>query len=663
MAEDQKIDFEPIDFQEEKPSEEPIQFEPIDFQEEAAPEPVDVAKEEATGYSMDKFLSDTGDVLGRVASIPKDLINLPSAVREAYNAPMSKQYTAAQGDIDAEIARMRRDEPGAPELQMPDTEGRIRQKLIDRQISQDRAKAAGLAPAISQNLNALVEKGIAKANVYNPFSDMTDEAYQDLYGNRDIKDIAEQNRAMQEKSTADFPLTSMGSKMLTTTALAAPAIAAAPAALAVAAPTAAYGTLGAIESGEKTYNETGSAGEALREGVKTLATQGVADAATMGLARAAKSGLQSLKKVPASQTLKSIGAKADDIAALETKSTNKSPEAIAKQLEESGVVRAMRSKASAASKLDEVITKESDKLAEAVKQVSNQVDPQYMGTVVDDIARTAERDILGWLAKEKGIVDPDNPIVKDITSKIRELRNIGDDNILTNRKNPTFEQINNKRKDFGKAKRSWEQGRTDVHQQALEKLYFITRDGLNLVADSVDNPAGYRQQTDKVAKLLAAKQLTGISKEPGIIKPAGDRGLQGSLVAGLRQYGLPGTLLATGAATIGLPATAAVALPVWAIGKYGRSTLAAGARGAEKTLNFGAQNAAKALEVAKTRFPEVYNKFASAIEAAASRGEAAVSATNYMLSQQFPEYREMIENSKDAEDLPVEPTDEDLNNK
>lgn len=620
MAEDQKIDFEPIDFQEEKPSsEESIQFEPIDFQEEAPAEPVDIAKEEATGYNMDKFLSDTGDVLGRVASIPGDI----------YQAGKFAIEQAPQ-----ELEKIQQDPAGA-------------------------LKAAALAPTLSQNLSALVEKGIAKLD-----PTLSSEAYQDLYGNRDIKDIAEQNRAMQEKVTADFPLTSMGSKMLTTTALAAPAIAAAPAALAAAAPTVAYGTLGGIEAGEKKLNETGSLGEGLREGVKTLATQGVADAATMGLARAAKSGLQSLKKVPASQTLKSIGATSDEIAALEKSASfrpDKSPESIAKQLEESGVVRAMRSKEGAASKLADAITTESTKLDDVVKNVSNKVNPEFMGTMVDDIARTAEEQILKKLAVESGIVDPDHPVVKDIQRKLQELRNVGEENILTNRKNPTFEQIHNKKKEFGEAVRTWEAGRSDVHQKALRDLYGIVNEGLDMMVQSTDVGDAYKSQNSKLAKLFAAKKLADPKGDPKLLaETSSGLGLGGMASRTMRKYGPAGIAGAAATGLIGLPATVAALPAAYGVAKYGRSVVAAGARGAEKTLNFGAQNAAKALESAKMRFPEVYNKFAAVIENAAKRGDAAVSATNYMLSQQFPEYREMIENSKDEEGLPVELTDEEF---
>jgi len=591
------IDVEPVDV-------EPLDLEPLDL-EPIDVEPVDVEKvEQETGYSMGKLYEDIGDVAGRVASMPGELYEFGKfAAREA-----------------------------GPEIR----------KIAEKPT--EAAEAAALGATISPTTSAFVERAIAKLTP-EFLGGMTPEEYRATYGDRALTDIAIQNIKKQEETTKEFPLTSAASKLLTSTAITAPAIAAAPAALTLPAASAAFGVLGAGEAAEKTALETGSTEKATREAGKTLATQAITDALTLGLGKTAKAAgkkvIEAAKDAPTSRTLRAFGASPEQIEELrKTTSITKAPERVAQVLDETGVLKPFRTKSQLIKRLDDTIETESQKLGNIAKEVSQEVKPEFVSKVVDDITKQVENQVLKKLAIEKGKVDFDDPIVKDITIKLKELRNIGEEG-LTGEKLPTFEQLNNKRKDLGQAVKQWEPGKTTEHQQALRDLYGIVKENLDSVAMMTDKGSDFVSQNNKLSSLYAAKSLTD-TKSPGAAQV---------IIASLRRrplesigtIGAEAAIAGTALGAAGLPGFGIAVPAIFGARKIGPSAIATAARKAEKVIRPSVKTTRQLLDTAEKAFPETYKKFSSAIENAKSRGASAISAANYILSQQYPEYREMME--------------------
>lgn len=551
-----------------------------------------------TAKSLQESDSSAGHILGKVMQAPMNLANLPAFIKQ--QAP--KEW----------------------------------EKIKDNPAGA--AKAAALAPAVSQTLNAAVEKGIAKLD-----PTLSSDEYQALYGDRSLTDLAKANRAEQEKAMGEFPLTSMASKLATTTALAAPAIAVAPAVAAVIAPTLAYGGIGAIESAEKKYEETGDIKKALTQGGEDLATQGILDVATLGAGKLLKKGVQSLKpaaleSAAARQTLKSIGASEDEIARL------KNPELVSQELANQGAVGPLTSKKASNTLIKESLSKEGGKLETLVDDISNEVNKAPEAVIADSLdasIQKADKDILDPLRK-LGRNDLD-PVVFDVKNRLQQIKNLGRSNYEAG-SNPTFKQLHEFKQNLGNEIK-WNRKTDSTHQQALEQLYHTLDEELDSVSNLTSKGDAYRAQNDKLSRLFTAKSMSD---------PKESSNLATALMGALKKHpysslGLGGVALAKGATMVGLPAgasIAAVGIPAVAVAKYGRQAVAAGLRGAAKV----SEKATDVLTRVAASNPELLGKFAAPISQAVKRGPQAISATNFMLSQQYPEYRELMEKLQNQED-------------
>lgn len=582
--------------------------------EAATAEPVDTTKEEETAYSMGKFGEDVGEVLANVASIPSQL------------------YEAGKFAV----------------KQTPEELAKIAQKPTEA------AEAAGLGMTISPTASAFVERAIAKLTP-EFLGGMTPEEYKNVYGDRALKAIALENIKKQEAAAKEFPLTTMGSKLLTSTAVVAPLITSG----GILGASAGFGGLAALEAGEKTLLETGDTQKALREAAKALATQGLTDYATLKLGKLAAAGgkkaAEYIKEIPETAALKAIGATKEEIKALrQSANIAKTPSGVVQALEETKVLKPFTTKAQLAQNLDNAIEIESNKLGSITKEISGEIDPKFVSKIVDDTTKQIEDQILKPLRVKSGKVDFDDPIVKDINNKINELKNIGEEGLL-NEKLPTFELINAKKREIGDLVKTWDPGKTTQHKQALRDLYGIVKENIDAMAQMTSKGDDFIAQNNKLSSLFTAKKLTDVkdvdaaevllsSMRKGARPTAAVLGKKAAVAEGLMSL-------------IGFPIAKALVAPItYPIKKLGPSTLAVGARQAQKFAKPAAEITENVLQAAKVKFPETYNKFQGIIDSAKNRGKSAVSATNYMLAQQFPEYREMIEKTREEEGL----TDKDF---
>lgn len=585
-------------------------------------EPIDIAKEEDTSYSMGKFVEDTGDVLSNIASIPSAL------------------YETGKFAIQ----------------QAPEEYQKIKQKPLQAAEQATKKFTKGMSLLnIPEELTLEAEKVYAR-NLPEFLGGLSEEEYKNIYEDRSTEDLIKATREREESLNKDFPLTGIVSELGGTTVTTAPMIALG------LNPTLAYGGAAALKTGSEVLGKGGSFQEALREGSKQLATQAAADALTFGAGRMLAKGKEAIKKLPASQTLRSVGIDPENIKMLEkSKKVHKDPEVIAQELEKAGVAKAFRSKEAAVEALDNAIVRETSNLDNIIKKASNEIkasNPMLMSNVVDDIVKDIDDVVLKNLATNYGKVDEFDKIVYTVNLIKKELKNLGDVDATTSNKIPNFEQVNIKKREIGENVKKWDSSRDKLEQEALKDIYHIVNENLKKAAKNTSVGDSFAAQNQKIASLLTAQDLSKL-KDSSIFSSLA-KAIRNRPGEALTQLGIGGTVLATLLAKMGLPGIALALPPAYIVNKYGRSTLASGLRQAEKTLSSATRMAEPVIQtvkkatpaikksvdkvnILKQRFPDVYNKFSNVLDKAVIRGDSAVTATNYMLSQQYPEYREIME--------------------
>lgn len=505
---------------------------------------------------------------------------------------------------------------------------------------------------IPEDLKTEAEKTIAGYAKHLPESlgGISDEQYNDLY-NRPTEDISAQNKqhdaALQEK----FPITSLVGQGLGYGTTAATMGAAGVPGLAAAAIPA--GT----QTASKVLEEGGTGEQALKEGGKDAAVMATLDLLTGGAINLVKKGAGAvtpgaLRNAATNQTLKSIGASDSAISGM-----RQSPEAVAEQLHQSGIISPLKTKTGMRATLEDTLTSEGKNLEKIVKGTSKDIVEKNPGAVKDTIAEMkgeADQAITDWL-RQKGQSDYD-PAMFDVQQRLGRLDKLGQSNYDVNgqllktvdnaggvteeaTQLPTFEQLHQFKQDLGNEVR-WNRKTDNVHQQALEKLYDLVDTKLdNLAAGQSKVPlenSPYKLQNDKLSRLYSAKgAFPKKGSAEGVMETVQDAIKKSPSTWGPLAYlGVK----AAGAAGLGPVGVAAVTLPAIAAAKFGRQALSQGLRGAANVT----EGAAELLTRVSKASPETLGQFAKPIAAAAERGPQAVAATNYLLSQQYPEYRDLI---------------------
>lgn len=287
----EKLDLEPLDLEpveETQPSAE-LDLEPLDL-EEIPEEPGMLSK--AAGH--------VGDVVSgtveKVTAIPGQMYDVGKTLVNAATSPTHESYSKQVTDqeIESEAARMKRDEPGAPELQMKNSRELLRERLASRKAAPDRAEvftknaAEGMSILdIPPELKAEAEKQIGRyKDVFTGDRSITDMFSGDPkgYEGKSSEDIAAANEKRDAEMDEKFPGAMVTGKLSGATALAGPAIAA------TGAPIASMATMGAVQGTSQKYNETGDIVESVKEGIENAATVPLTEGAVRLTGKALQSG-------------------------------------------------------------------------------------------------------------------------------------------------------------------------------------------------------------------------------------------------------------------------------------------------------------------------------------------------------------------------------------
>lgn len=494
---------------------------------------------------------------------------------------------------------------------------------------------------IPDELQAEAEKQVGRyKDVLTGDRSVMDVFSGDPKGYEDVstEELTARNQARDAQLQKDLPLTGAVSQLAGTGVLAGPAIMAAGPASAIPV----LGGIGAVQQATKTANEGGSFTKSVSEGVSTGGSSVLLDMATAGLGSKLKQGAQKfgtakgLREFSAEQALKSIGVKDAGIKKMGNKA-----QAAGDELLESGVTKANRSKNAMQTQLTETLDKKSVDLDNTVRDVSNEFDamPQpVVKTGTKLIQHELDKGPLEYLRQQGLTADSMDPAVRDMMEKMSQLNKLGQGNYGSSK--PTFQQLHEFKKRLGK-EANFDTKRSQWHNEALKQAYTIVDNHLDEMASmSAKGGKAYKSTNQQLHNLLNASKHVPVTPTDGIT---------GAIEQIMQRYpvlrGAPTAAIAyAGSKALGLGNAPAAAIlgTAYVGGKYGRQAMAQGAKAAIPM----AEKTHKAVNRAMSMLPPSLKRLQTPLANAIKRGPEAVTATNFVLSQQYPEYRDLIDKLK-----------------